>query len=873
MNTLPIATPTTRPPEKPLKEWRLPIEGMTCASCVSRVEKALAATPGVAEASVNFATEQASVKASAEVTLATLKAAVEKAGYAVGEESVRLNISDMTCASCVARVEKALKQVPGVLSAEVNLATEMAEVKVVGGAVTPAQLIAAADKAGYPATEWREPGAGGATDGGSGTDSGTGAGSGSSASAAAKSPAKPGAPWWPIALAAALSAPLALPMFGALFGLDWMLDGWLQWALATPVQFWLGARFYKSGWKALRAGAGNMDLLVALGTSAAYGLSVYQLLKHGSGEHAMAHLYFEASAVVITLVLLGKWLEARAKRQTTEAIRALNALRPETARLRRNGVDTDVPVAEVKVGDWVVVRPGERIAVDGEILEGATEADESLITGESLPVNKQPGDRVTGGAVNGEGLIVVRTSAVGAESTLARIVRMVESAQAKKAPIQRLVDQVSSVFVPVVIGIAFVTLLGWGLFGAGDGHWETAILNAVAVLVIACPCALGLATPTAIMAGTGVAARHGILIKDAEALEIAHQVKVVAFDKTGTLTEGRPELVELVALADSAKLANPAAGTAPADSAASAGRTPPSASRDAALAWSAAIQSGSEHPLAKAVTALAEKEKLSVPAATQLRAVAGRGMAALVEGRELRLGSPRFMQELKVDVSAFAGRAAALEAQGRTVSWLADVTGAPQLLALLAFGDTVKASAAQAVASLHALGIQTALITGDNQGSADAVAKQLGIDIVHAQVLPEDKASIVGQLKAGIEGIDGNNARVAMVGDGINDAPALAAADVGIAMSTGTDVAMQAAGITLMRGDPALVADAIDISRRTYAKIRQNLFWAFIYNVVGIPLAAFGLLSPVIAGAAMAFSSVSVVSNALLLRRWKGGSK
>ena len=648
-------------------------------------------------------------------------------------------------------------------------------------------------------------------------------------------------------------------MLGALFGQSWMLDGWLQWALATPVQFWLGARFYKSGWKALRAGAGNMDLLVALGTSAAYGLSVYQLLRHGSGAggngagggsgggHDMAHLYFEASAVVITLVLLGKWLEARAKRQTTEAIRALNALRPETARLRRNGMDTDVPVGEVKVGDLVVVRPGERIAVDGEILEGATEADESLITGESLPVSKQPGDRVTGGAVNGEGLIVVYTSAVGAESTLARIVRMVESAQAKKAPIQRLVDQVSSVFVPVVIGIALVTLLGWGLFGAGDGHWETAILNAVAVLVIACPCALGLATPTAIMAGTGVAARHGILIKDAEALEVAHQVKVVAFDKTGTLTEGKPELVELT--------------------------TPPSASRDAALAWSAAIQSGSEHPLAKAVTALALKEKLAVPAATQVRAVAGRGMAALVEGRELRLGSPRFMQELNVDVSAFAERAAALEAQGSTVSWLADVTGAPQLLALLAFGDTVKTSAAAAVASLHALGIQTALITGDNRGSADAVAKQLGIDIVHAQVLPEDKASIVGQLKAGIKGTDAKNARVAMVGDGINDAPALAAADVGIAMSTGTDVAMQAAGITLMRGDPALVADAIDISRRTYAKIRQNLFWAFFYNVVGIPLAAFGLLSPVIAGAAMAFSSVSVVSNALLLRRWKGRSK
>jgi Cu+-exporting ATPase len=740
-------------------------------------------------------------------------------------------------------VRHAVLAATAVFEQQIDAQPETAEVTTVGGAVTPAQLIAAADKAGYPASEWREPGADSGTDTSAGTDSGTGASTGSgsaagssaSAGAAAKSPAKPGAPWWPIALAAALSAPLALPMLGALFGKMWMLDGWLQLTLATPVQFWLGARFYKAGWKALRAGAGNMDLLVAIGTSAAYGLSVYLVLVHG--EHGMPHLYFEASAVVITLVLLGKWMEARAKRQTTEAIRALNALRPETARLRRDGVDRDVPVSEVRVGDLVVVRPGERIAVDGEILEGATEVDESLITGESLPVNKHTGDRVTGGAVNAEGLIVVRTTAIGAESTLARIVRMVESAQAKKAPIQRLVDQVSAVFVPVVIGIAALTLLGWGLL---TGNWETAILNAVAVLVIACPCALGLATPTAIMAGTGVAARHGILIKDAEALEVAHQVRVVAFDKTGTLTEGKPELVAL---------------------------EPNGATREAVLAWSAAIQAGSEHPLAKAVTALALQENLCVPAASQVRAVAGRGMSALVDGRELRLGSPRFMQELNIDLAPFAERAAALESEGRTVSWLADVSDQPRLLALLAFGDTVKTTAAQAVASLHALGIQTALVTGDNQGSAQAVARQLGIDIVHYQVLPENKAAIVGQLKAQAQG-----GRVAMVGDGINDAPALAAADVGIAMSTGTDVAMQAAGITLMRGNPALVADAIDISRRTYAKIRQNLFWAFIYNIVGIPLAAFGLLSPVIAGAAMAFSSVSVVSNALLLRRWKGGS-
>ena len=480
--------------------------------------------------------------------------------------------------------------------------------------------------------------------------------------------------------------------------------------------------------------------------------------------------------------------------------------------------------------------------MDGEIVEGSTQVDESLITGESLPVAKHAGEHVTGGAMNAEGLVVVRTTAIGAETTLARIVRMVESAQAKKAPIQRLVDQVSAVFVPVVIGIALLTLLGWGL---ATQDWEAAILNAVAVLVIACPCALGLATPTAIMVGTGAAARQGILIKDAEALEVAHGVKVVAFDKTGTLTEGKPELVAL---------------------------EPHGIAADELLAWAAAIQSGSEHPLARAVMRRAAEQHIEIPAAAQTRAVAGRGMAAVVAGRELRLGSPLFMQELGLDLAAFAGlntRARELEAQGRTVSWLAEAGDAPRLLGLMAFGDTLKSSAALAIARLHALGIQTALVTGDNRGSADTVARQLGMDIVHSQVLPEDKAAIIGQLKTGAQAQGG---RVAMVGDGINDAPALAAADVGIAMSTGTDVAMHAAGITLMRGDPSLVAGAIDISRRTYAKIRQNLFWAFVYNVVGIPLAALGFLSPVIAGAAMALSSASVVMNALLLRRWKGST-
>jgi Cu+-exporting ATPase len=805
MSTLTLQAPGSA---TPLREWSLPVEGMTCASCVARVERSLKSVPGVAEAEVNLATEAATVHGRQEVELSALTAAIEKAGYHVPDSSVTLRIAGMTCASCVARVEKALKRVPGVTSASVNLATETAEVHMASREPDVGMLAAAVDKAGY------------------------------SASLATEQPAQQGGgkrglpDWWRAALAMALSLPLVLPMITSLAGSHWMLPGWLQLVLATPVQFWLGARFYRAGWGALRAGAGNMDLLVALGTSAGYGLSLYMLLRHG--EHGMPHLYFEASAVVISLVLLGKWLEARAKRQTTEAIRALNALRPETARVRQpDGTEHELPVGQVQVGMTVVVRPGERLSVDGTVLEGASQVDESLITGESLPVDKHAGDRVTGGAVNGQGLLVVRTTAVGAESTLARIVRLVESAQAKKAPIQRLVDRVSEVFVPVVIGIAVITLLGWGLI---TGNWEAAILNAVAVLVIACPCALGLATPTAIMAGTGVAARRGILIKDAEALEVAHALDVVAFDKTGTLTEGKPRLIAFEAAdGDHGRL----------------------------LMFAAAIQANSEHPLAHAVMEAAHSKGAQVPAATQVRAMAGRGVAAQVAQQELRLGSSRFMQELGVDLAPLRARAEALQAEGLTVSWVAEVTQRPVLVGLLAFGDTVKATAKAAIEQLQRLGVETVLISGDNQGSARAVAGQLGIAQVRAEVLPEDKARIIEELKAG-------GRRVAMVGDGINDAPALAAADVGIAMSTGTDVAMHAAGITLMRGDPALVADAIDISRRSYAKIRQNLFWALIYNVVGIPLAGLGLLSPVIAGAAMAFSSVSVVTNALMLRRWKG---
>ncbi|MDR3391376.1 MAG: heavy metal translocating P-type ATPase [Sulfuriferula sp.] len=783
-------------------EHKLKIEGMTCASCVARLEKALHKVEGVDDASVNLATEFAMLHTQPGVKLETLVNAVKLAGFDVARQTIDVGIEGMTCASCVARVEKALNKVAGVSAVAVNLATERAHIET-ASAVSMADLQQAVTAAGFtlaPLTAAPE-----------------------NASAKPKRP-----DWLPVALAAAFSMPLAIPMLAMLFGMDLGLPGWLQWLLATPVQFWLGARFYRAGWSALKAGAGNMDLLVALGTSAAYGLSLY-LLVHGDTHH----LYFEASTAVITLVLLGKWLETRAKRETTAAIRALGALRPDIARVRRNGVDSEVSLAEVRIGDIVIVRPGERIAVDGNVREGQSQVDESMLTGESVPVRKTVGDRVIGGAVNYDGLLIVETAAIGSETMLARIINLVESAQAAKAPIQHLVDKVSAVFVPVVLVIALITLLAWGL---GNGNWQVAILNAVAVLVIACPCALGLATPTAIMAGTGVAARFGILIKDAEALEIAHSVNCVAFDKTGTLTVGHPILIAGV---------------------------PQQISESALLQLAASVQQGSEHPLARAVMQAAAAQNLAPSGVTDVQARPGLGISARQGETALYLGNTAMMQSLSVSTESQLSAATPYMQQGRTISWLAqEQNGRSELLGMLVFGDDIKPAAAAAITRLHDQGVRTVMLTGDNPTSAAAVAKSLGMDEYYAEILPADKAAKIRDLKQ-------SGAIVAMVGDGINDAPALAAADVGIAMSTGTDVAMHAAGVTLMRGDPMLVADAIAISRRTYSKIRQNLFWAFIYNLVGIPLAASGLLNPVIAGAAMAFSSVSVVSNALLLKRWR----
>ena len=804
----------------PTMELDFPIEGMSCSSCAGRVERALSALPGVRQVSVNLASESARVTCDASVLAEQLANAVKNAGYAVATRHLSLTVGGMTCASCAGRVEKVLRAIPGVLDAVVNLATERAMVTSIASGVDAALLVCAVERAGYAAR--------------SGADAVANANADADANAVVN---RSLAEQWQIAIAAALTIPLLIPMLSGAIGMPAMLPVWLQWALATLVQFWIGGRFYRAAYKALRAGSGNMDLLVALGTSAAYGLSVYQWL--GVDGHAGGHLYFEAAAVVITLVRLGKWLETRAKRQTSQAIRALQALRPDMARIRSAGLEREVPVSALRVGDEVIIRPGERIPMDGEILEGCSDVDESMLTGESRPVSKQPGAKLIGGAMNGAGLMLARTTATGTATMLAQIIRAVEDAQAAKAPIQRLVDRVSAVFVPTIVALALLTLAGWGLY---DGHWSTAVLNAVAVLVVACPCALGLATPAAIMAGTGVAARHGILIKDAEALELLHGVTVVAFDKTGTLTAGRPRLIFHLAL---------------------------DGDDGALLRLSASLQQGSEHPLARAVREAAANAaaplSAAITTASEMRAVPGQGVTARVGGATLAMGNETLMLQYGVSVASMDALAVAHEGAGETVSWLAQIAPEPRLLGILTFGDSSKPESKTAILRLHARGIRTVMLTGDNQGSANQIGAELGIAEVHFQVLPEGKAAIIAALRSGKE-------RVAMVGDGINDAPALAAADIGIAMGGGTDVAMHAAGITLMRGDPRLLVDAIDISRRTYGKIRQNLFWAFIFNLVGVPLAAFGLLNPMIAGAAMAFSSFAVVSNALLLKRWRPSS-
>ncbi|HEY6898087.1 MAG TPA: heavy metal translocating P-type ATPase [Rhodocyclaceae bacterium] len=722
--------------------------------------------------------------------------------------TVELALTGMTCANCAAKVEKTLNELPGV-EAVVNFAAEKAHVRYDAAATQPAAMIAAVEGSGrYHASL-------------------------SNADTRAEEKALRLALYRAELRAFAVSALLTLPllaqmlfMFGASMAHEPIPRG-IQWLLATPVQFWIGSRFYIGAYYSLRGGSGNMDVLVALGTSMAwlYSTIVWVLDLH------QQHVYFEAGAVVITLVLLGKILEARAKASTSGAIEALIRLQPQTARIERDGNLVEVPVNTLIPGDVFIVRPGESVPVDGAVIDGNSHLNESMLTGESLPVAKQSGDKVFAATVNGEGLLRCRASGVGSHTLLAGIIRLVEEAQGSKAPVQRLVDRVSAIFVPVVSAIALLTFLGWWLLAGDFSH---ALINAVAVLVIACPCALGLATPTAIMVGTGLGARAGVLIRNAQALELAEKLQVLAVDKTGTLTRGEPAVTDVISLNgfDAAEL----------------------------LRLAASLEQASTHPLARAVVARGAAQGLALASVADAKSVAGRGMSGVIEGRTILAGAPSWLVEQGMVVDPAAE--ARLQQSGRS---LVAVACDGVAIGLIGVADPLRDSSLAAVGRLKGLGIEVVMLTGDNAGTAAAIAKEAGIARFQAQVLPADKAGAISQLKAG-------GRSVGMAGDGINDAPALAAADVSFAMGAGSDVAMEAADVTLMRNDLGSVADAVSLSRATLAKIRQNLFFAFIYNVLGIPLAALGMLNPVVAGAAMALSSVSVVSNSLLLRRWKAGA-
>ena len=717
--------------------------------------------------------------------------------------TLSLAIDGMTCAACVTRVEKALLAVPGVTGAAVNLATKSARIE---GAAQPESLIEAVDDIGYGASLIIE----------------------ANRTAEAERAEHRAAKAKRAALFAFLiSAPFFAGMGGMMLGFEWMPPPLIQFGLASIIQFWLGFRFYRSAWKAIKSGSATMDLLVALGTSAAYGLSLYLWLFPAQTGH-VTHLYFESSSVVIAFVLMGKWLEERATSETASAIKSLGALRPTTARLLIGDREEMVDVETLRVGDHVLVRAGETIPVDGRIIKGAASLDESMVTGESLPVRKAEGAQIIGGTVNLDGLIEVETTAIGSETLLARVIRLVASAQSSKAPVQALVDRISAVFVPVVLVIALITGIGWILAGIST---ESALINAVSVLVIACPCALGLATPTAILAATGIAARHGILIKDAAALERAAAVTHFVFDKTGTLTEGKPVLTALE-----------------------------SDDVSSLLATAAALEAGSTHPLADAIRSEAQRRNLVIEKAESFTLTDG-AILATINGSQWIFGNDAALQRAGLDTKDFMARMKALTAQGHGISLVANIT-AKSILGFIAFADPARTTSKTAIARSHAFGLHTTLLTGDSEGAARRIGQELGITSIFAAIRPEGKAAVIASLKK-----DGTV--VAMVGDGVNDAPALASADVGIAMGSGTDIAIESAGIALMRPDPRLAPAAIQLARRAARTIRLGLFWAFAYNVVGIPLAALGLLSPVVAGGAMALSSVSVVLNALTLRLWR----
>lgn len=790
------------------RKTTLKIKGMTCASCASRIEKNLSRLEGVESVNVNFAMERATIKYRPEnVGFNDFVKKVQDTGYDVLLDKVELNIKGMTCASCASRVEKALNRLDGVFKANVNFAVEKAMVEYNPEQVSIKEIKDAVKKAGYEAEEKRE----------------------NSYDREKEEREKEIRTLRNLFIASAvLSLPLVMAMIANVLNIEAEVlhNPWLQLALATPVQFIVGYRFYKGAYHALKGGGANMDVLIAMGTTAAYFYSIYNAFIAGD----VMNLYFEAAAVIITLILLGKYLEAVAKGRTSEAIKKLLGLQAKTARVIRNGKEEDIPIEEVVAGDIIIVRPGEKIPVDGKITDGYSSVDESMLTGESIPVEKKVGDEVIGATINRTGTFKFEATKVGKDTVLSQIIKMVEEAQGSKAPIQELADKISGVFVPIVILIAMGSLIAWWIFAR---NLNAGIVNAVSVLVIACPCALGLATPTSVMVGTGKGAENGILIKGGEYLQKAHEINALVLDKTGTITKGKPELTDVVAVGEY--------------------------SEKDVLKYAAITEKGSEHPLGEAIVNGAKEKGLELKDPEKFDAIPGHGVKAVVEGKEIIMGNRKLMREENVKTDAVEDIMQRLETEGK-IAMLMAVDG--NMAGIVAVADTVKENSHKAIKELQDMGIEVYMITGDNERTARAIAKQVGIDRVLAEVLPEHKAEEIQKLAK-------QGKVTGMVGDGINDAPALAAADVGLAIGTGTDVAIETADITLMSGDLMGIVLAIKLSRATMRNIKQNLFWAFIYNTVGIPFAALGFLSPVIAGAAMAFSSVSVVSNALRLKRVK----